>query len=210
GTDTGSGHYTEYPRTVSDGGVVSFGTSPVVTSVDLPKGSNGQVILSLESKQSAPSGKETYLIFDLSVSTYPSGESADISFRIKQAELTAKGFSAADVCLYHYVEGNWVSLSTEYYIGSDGYVYYTAKTTGFGPFAIVFEEGAAVQSKNAPITPTEPAVTVPSTLEPVQSTETLAPVESATAVPTAKSPAPLAGLAIGLGAAALLIRRQNN
>lgn len=214
GSDTGSGHYTEYPRTVSDGGIVSFGSSKVVTSVNLPKGSNGQVLLSLDSKQAAPSGKKTYLIFDISVTTYPSGETAEISFKIQQSELTSNGYSAEDVCLYHYVEGKWAALPTEYHIGSDGYVYYTAKTTSFSPFAIVFEEGAAVSGDSKTV-PTQTATAAPS---PVVTTAAPSPVvtTAAPAAPTAATPAPtqtkspigLAGLMTGLLCAGILIRRK--
>ncbi len=199
-TDTGSGNYNEYPRTVTDGGEVSFGTSKIVKSVDLPKGVNGEVKLIAKSETPGPDGKETYNVFEINIPNYPKGEKAVIRFTISAAELEAKGFRPADICLYHYDEENgWNPLSTSYKV-TDGAVSYEAETSSFSPFAIVFEKGAATERVDAEVPEDIPGVT-PGDDEPLPSTPD-------TPTETPQTPSPVFGVIAGLLGAGLLLRRK--
>ena len=198
--DTGSGNYNEYPRTVTDGGEVSFGTSKIVKSVDLPKGVTGEVKLIAKSETPGPEGKETYNVFEINILNYPKGEKAVIRFTISAAELEAKGFGPADICLYHYDEENgWTPLSTSYKVTNDG-VSYESETDSFSPFAIVFEKGAATERVDAEVPEDIPGVT-PGDDEPLPSIPD-------TPTETPQTPSPVFGVIAGLLGAGLLLRRK--
>ncbi|MDO5844682.1 MAG: PGF-pre-PGF domain-containing protein [Methanocorpusculum sp.] len=203
GQDTGSGNYKEYDRSVTNGGTVSFGSSPTVTSVDLPAGVSGSVALIAESDTPAPSGKQTVKIFEINIPTYSAGEPATIQFKLTVAEIEKAGYTPADICLYHCdAKGVWSKLPTTFTV-KDGVVYYEAVTTEFSPFAIVYEKGAAKADETIviPTATAEPVVTVTS---PAQTATTAAqPTATATA-----SPLCTAGLIAGLGCVLLAIRRK--
>ena len=205
-TDTGSGNYNEYPRQ-ADGkaGEISFGSSKDVKAVDLPEGVTGEVKLIAKSTHPAPEGKETHKVFEINIPNYPTGKPATIKFEMTLADIEAKGLTAADVCLYHFNKetGLWEKLPTTFKV-VDGKVYFEAVTTGFSPFAIVFEEGAATPAAGAdePVTPpteTPDVPETPGTLPPVDTPET--PEQ-----PT-ESPAPILAVLAGLGAAVVLRRK---
>ena len=206
GTDTGSGNYNEYPRQ-ADGkaGEISFGTSKTVKAVDLPEGVTGEVKLIAKSTHPAPAGKDTHKVFEINIPNYPTGKAATIKFEMTLADIEAKGLTAADVCLYHFNKetGLWEKLPTTFKV-VDGKVYFEAVTTGFSPFAIVFEKGAATPAAGAdePVTPpteTPDVPETPGTLPPVDTPET--PEQ-----PT-ESPAPILAVLAGLGAAVVLRRK---
>ncbi|MBQ1179398.1 MAG: PGF-pre-PGF domain-containing protein [Methanocorpusculum sp.] len=198
--NTGSGNYNEYPRTVTNGGEVSFGTSKIVKSVDLPKGLSGEVKLIAKSETPGPEGKETYNVFEINIPNYPKGEKAVIRFTISAAELEAKGFGPADIRLYHYDEENgWTPLSTSYKVTGDG-VSYEAETSSFSPFAIVFEKGAATERADAEVPEDIPGVT-PGDDEPLPSIPD-------TPTETPQTPSPVFGVIAGLLGAGLLLRRK--
>lgn len=196
-TDTGSGNYKIYERTTENGGKVSFGSSPIVSGVNLPEGSEGQVILSLETDVKAP--ENSVLVFDIKVHKVGDG-TAEIFFKLSEKELNKLGVTASDICLYHYVNSEWIKLSTVYSVGTDGYVYYSAKTDSFSPFAIVKETGAAVNSGSEIVMPTETQTTAP------VSTATVKPAEP-TASPT-KTQSPIGVMGILLGLAAVMVLRR--
>ena len=205
-TDTGSGNYNEYPRQ-ADGtaGEISFGSSKDVKAVDLPEGVTGEVKLIAKSTHPAPEGKDTHKVFEINIPNYPTGKAATIKFEMTLADIEAKGLTAADVCLYHFNKetGLWEKLPTTFKV-VDGKVYFEAVTTGFSPFAIVFEKGAATPAAGAdePVTPpteTPDVPETPGTLPPVDTPET--PEQ-----PT-ESPAPILAVLAGLGAAAVLRRK---
>ena len=205
-TDTGSGNYNEYPRQ-ADGtaGEISFGSSKDVKAVDLPEGVTGEVKLIAKSTHPAPEGKDTHKVFEINIPNYPTGKPATIKFEMTLADIEAKGLTAADVCLYHFNKetGLWEKLPTTFKV-VDGKVYFEAVTTGFSPFAIVFEKGAATPAAGAdePVTPpteTPDVPETPGTLPPVDTPET--PEQ-----PT-ESPAPILAVLAGLGAAVVLRRK---
>ena len=206
GTPT-PGAYYNYPRTVTDGGLVEFGTSKVVKSVTLPAGSSGKVNLHIDSTAYWPLAVDSEFTFDISVDNLGVGTSY-ISFKIAESKLTALDLTAADVGVYHNVNGEWVKLVVTYTI-EDGDVIYTAETDSFSPFKLVIEEGAAVQKEE--VTPSEPVT--PPTEEPTDVPQDI-PGEELPDIPdvqdepeTPASPAPVLGLLAALGAAVVLRRK---
>lgn len=198
--DTGSGNYAEYPRSVTNGGYVDFGTSPVVKGVMLPKGVNGKVVLIAKSKTPAPEGRDAYSIFEINVDEYPTGEKSVISFTIPLSDLQKKGFTEKDICLYHFDGDVWTKLPTTYTVEGDK-VFYQAETTAFSPFAIVYEKDGATSAavSEIPVEPEKPSDETVSTVPEVPSSSE--PQET-------ESPAPVLGMMLGGLGAAVLMRRK--
>ena len=195
GSGSSDGRYFEYPRTVKDGGSVSFGKSPVVVEVILPKGSTGEVVLTVESVEDWPAKEKTPYAFDISAPGKAEGI-AQIIFKIKLADLERLEVMPKDVGIFHKVGDEWVQLKTVYEI-KDTHVYYTADTDSFSPFEIRFVEDGAVPKDSAePVVPDTPVT-------PETPDEPDTPVEPE----TPETPAPLLGVLAGLGAA-LIIRRK--
>ena len=209
GTPT-PGAYFNYPRTITDGGLVEFGTSKVVKSVTLPAGSSGKVNLHIDSTAYWPLVLDSEFTFDISVEKLGEGTSY-ISFKIDESKLTALELTAADVGVYHEVNGEWVKLVVTYTI-EDGTVLYTAETDSFSPFKLVIEEGAAVQKEEEvnPSEPVTPPVDTPETPVTPDEPEVLPPVdepETPEQPEEPASPAPLLAVLAGLGAAVVLRRK---
>ena len=200
------GAYYNYPRTVTDGGLVEFGTSKVVKSVTLPKGTSGAVVLNIDSIDYWPLTLDSEFTFDISVENLGEGTSY-ISFKIDESKLTALELTAADVGVYHEVNGEWVKLVVTYTI-EDGDVIYTAETDSFSPFKLVIEEGAAVQKEEVtpsePVTPPVEAPDVPD--EPAGDLPTDIP-ETPEQPEEPASPAPVLAVLAALGAAVVLRRK---
>ena len=204
--DTGSGKYFEYPRTVKDGGSVSFGTSPVAAEVILPKGSTGSVVLKVASIEDWPGKEKTPYAFDISVPGKAEGV-AQIIFKIKLSELERLEVLPKDVGTFHNVGEEWVQLKTVHEI-KDEYVWYTAETDSFSPFEIRFVEDGAVPKDSAePVAPVVPET--PETPVTPDEPEVLPPIDPV--VPETpdepESPAPILAVLAGLGAAVVLRRK---
>ena len=204
--DTGSGKYSEYPRTVKDGGSVSFGTSPVAAEVILPKGSTGSVVLKVASIEDWPGKEKTPYAFDISVPGKAEGV-AQIIFKIKLSELERLEVLPKDVGTFHNVGEEWVQLKTVYEI-KDEYVWYTAETDSFSPFEIRFVEDGTVPKDSAePVAPVVPET--PETPVTPDEPEVLPPIDPV--VPETpdepESPAPILAVLAGLGAAVVLRRK---
>ena len=159
--DTGSGHYSEYPRTADgSGGVISFGTSPKVKSVTLPAGVKGEVTLKVKTDETGPEDADVALVFEIDIPNYQDGLSAEVNFELTCAEIENAGYTPADVVLMHKEkDGTWKQLATSYEAGTSR-VKYTAVTTSFSPFAVVYVKGAAV-----PVSGAKAEVTAPVTEE---------------------------------------------
>ena len=210
--DTGSGNYSEYPRTADgSGGLISFGTSKNVKSVELPKGVKGDVVLNLKTDEKGPEGAETALVFEINIPNYPTGTEATVNFELTAASIESAGYTPADVVLMHKGADGWESLPTTYESAGTK-VKYAAVTTSFSPFAVVYSEGAAqpaaaptadaaVEETAAPVVVEETAV---ATAVPTAVKTTAAPIATA----AAKSAAPLAGVIAGAMAAAVICRRK--
>ena len=198
--NTGSGNYAEYLRSVTNGGYVDFGTSPVVKGVTLPEGVSSKVVLIAKSNTPAPKGKEAYGIFEINIDKYPTGEKAVISFTIPLADLQKKGFTEKDICLYHFDGEVWTKLPTTYKVDGDKALY-EAETTDFSPFAIMYEKDGAVSAvvSETPVEPEQPND------EPVSD---IPENPSSSESQEAESPAPVLGVMLGALGAAVLMRRK--
>ncbi len=63
-------------------------------------------------------------------------ENARINFRVSRAWITEQGINEKTVTLYRYSQGSWNPLSTTPNGEDEVYLYFTAETPGFSPFAI--------------------------------------------------------------------------
>ncbi|HJJ29238.1 MAG TPA: S8 family serine peptidase [Methanocorpusculum sp.] len=186
--DTGSGNYKEYPRSVTNGGYVDFGSSRVVKGVTLPEGVSGSVVLSMETEAPAPEEGEVYLLFDLSVQKYPAGKESVISFSLSPSVIAAAGYQPEDVCLMHYGAKGWEKLATTYSAALST-ISYEGVTTAFSPFAVVYLEGWAKPADAAEASEM-PAASAKA--ESIVTDANPAPVAALSAVSAEKSEAPAA------------------
>ncbi|HJJ41712.1 MAG TPA: PGF-pre-PGF domain-containing protein [Methanocorpusculum sp.] len=125
-----------------------------------------------------PESIEDTYSFDLSCDGEINGDS-EIHFVMSDVILKSLGLTPEDVCLKHLENGVWVKLKISYIVLDDGTYYFTAITKSFSPFKISFD---GKSEDEPPVTPTEEQ--------------------------PAASPMPIVGLLIGLGAAALVLRRK--
>ncbi len=196
---SGISGYESHSRTTKNGGSVDFGASKVVKGVILPEGSSGSVVLKVDTIEGWTNILETEYTFDISVQTMGDGM-AYILFEIPLRTLENLGITPADVCAYHFVDGEWVMLKTTYEV-KEGTVFYEAETDSFSPFKLVFEEGTATpkEAETEPVIPPTEEPDVPD--EP----ETLPPIDEPVDEP--ETPAPLLAVLAGLGAAVVLRRK---
>ena len=207
GTDTGSGNYQYYPRSVPTDGIISFGTSKVITGMELPAGSDGTVTLNIKPTFAMP--ENGFYAFEIDAPGYnlDAKINGGLSFQIPVADLEAAGWTAEDIVLFHGTVGEdgtitWEALPTNLVKNENGVAYYKAAINGCSPFYIGFvKDGSVVNTEvvdpttpETPVTPDEPEV-----LPPVDEPET--PEQ-----PT-ESPAPILAVLAGLGAAVVLRRK---
>ena len=209
-TDTGSGNYQYYPRSVPADGIVDFGTSKVVTGMELPAGSDGTVTLNIKPTFAMP--ENGFYAFEIDAPGYNTNAKINggLSFQIPVADLEAAGWTAEDIVLFHGTVGEdgkitWEALPTNLVKNENGVAYYKAAIAGCSPFYIGFvKDGSVVNTEVVdPVTPETPVTPVtpdePEVLPPVDEPET--PEQ-----PT-ESPAPILAVLAGLGAAVVLRRK---
>ena len=208
--DTGSGNYQYYPRSVPTDGIVDFGTSKVVTGMELPAGSDGTVTLNIKPTFAMP--ENGFYAFEIDAPGYnlDAKINGGLSFQIPVADLEAAGWTAEDIVLFHGTVGEdgkitWEALPTNLVKNENGVAYYKAAINGCSPFYIGFvKDGSVVNTEvvdptvpetpEQPVTPDEP--------------EVLPPVEEPTEEPeTPASPAPILTVFAGLGAVVALRRK---
>jgi len=210
-TDTGAGNYQYYPRDVPADGIVSFGTSKVVTGMELPAGSSGKVTLNIKPTFAMP--ENGYYAFEIDSPGYNTDAKINggLSFQIPVADLEAAGFTANDIVLFHGTVAEdgtitWEALPTNLVKNENGVAYYKAAINGCSPFYIGFvKDGSVVNTEVVdPVTPDTPETPVtpdePEVLPPVDTPDT--PEQ-----PT-ESPAPILGMVLGGLAAAVVLRRK--
>ena len=210
GKDTGSGNYQYYPRSVPADGIVDFGTSRVVTGMELPAGSDGTVTLNIKPTFAMP--ENGFYAFEIDAPGYNTDAKINggLSFQIPVADLEAAGWTAEDIVLFHGTVGEdgkitWEALPTNLVKNENGIAYYKAAINGCSPFYIGFvKDGSVVNTEVVdPVTPETPETPVtpnePEVLPPVDEPET--PEQ-----PT-ESPAPILAVLAGLGAAVVLRRK---
>ena len=209
-TDTGSGNYQYYPRSVPTDGIVDFGTSKVITGMELPAGSDGTVTLNIKPTFSMP--ENGFYAFEIDAPGYNTDAKINggLSFQIPVADLEAAGWTAEDIVLFHGTVGEdgkitWEALPTNLVKNENGVAYYKAAINSCSPFYIGFvKDGSVVNTEVVdPVTPETPETSVtpdePEVLPPVDEPET--PEQ-----PT-ESPAPILAVLAGLGAAVVLRRK---
>ena len=209
-TDTGSGNYQYYPRSVPTDGIIDFGTSRVVTGMELPAGSDGTVTLNIKPTFTMP--ENGFYAFEIDAPGYNTDAKINggLSFQIPVADLEAAGWTAEDIVLFHGTVGEdgkivWEALPTNLVKNENGVAYYKAAINGCSPFYIGFvKDGSVVNTEVVdPVTPETPETPVtpdePEVLPPVDEPET--PEQ-----PT-ESPAPILAVLAGLGAAVVLRRK---
>ena len=209
-TDTGSGNYQYYPRSVPTDGIVDFGTSKVVTGMELPAGSDGTVTLNIKPTFTMP--ENGFYAFEIDAPGYnlDAKINGGLSFQIPVADLEAAGWTAEDIVLFHGTVGEdgkitWEALPTNLVKNENGVAYYKAAINSCSPFYIGFvKDGSVVNTEVVdPTTPETPETPVapdePEVLPPVDEPET--PEQ-----PT-ESPAPILAVLAGLGAAVVLRRK---
>ena len=208
--DTGAGNYQYYPRDVPTNGIISFGTSKVVTGMELPAGSDGTVTLNIKPTFAMP--ENGFYAFEIDAPGYnlDAKINGGLSFQIPVADLEAAGWTAEDIVLFHGTVGEdgkivWEALPTNLVKNENGIAYYKAAINSCSPFYIGFvKEGSVVntdvveptvpETPEQPVTPDEP--------------EVLPPVEEPTEEPeTPASPAPILAVFAGLGAVVALRRK---
>ena len=209
-TDTGAGNYQYYPRSVPTDGIIDFGTSKVVTGMELPAGSDGTVTLNIKPTFTMP--ENGFYAFEIDAPGYnlDAKINGGLSFQIPVADLEAAGWTAEDIVLFHGTVGEdgkivWEALPTNLVKNENGVAYYKAAINGCSPFYIGFvKDGSVVNTEVVdPVTPETPEQPVTPD-EP----EILPPVEEPTEEPeTPASPAPILAVLAGLGAVVALRRK---
>ena len=210
GKDTGSGNYQYYPRSVPTDGIVDFGTSKVITGMELPAGSDGTVTLNIKPTFAMP--ENGFYAFEIDAPGYNTDAKINggLSFQIPVADLEAAGWTAEDIVLFHGTVGEdgkivWEALPTNLVKNENGVASYKAAINSCSPFYIGFvKDGSVVNTEVVdPVTPETPETPVtpdePEVLPPVDEPET--PEQ-----PT-ESPAPILAVLAGLGAAVVLRRK---
>ena len=206
GKDTGSGNYQYYPRTVPADGIIDFGTSKVVSGMELPVGSSGTVTLNTKPTFAMP--ENGFYAFEIDAPGYNLDAKINgaVSFKLSVADLEAAGWTAKDIVLFHGTIGEggkitWEALPTNLVKNEAGIAYYKAAINGCSPFYIGFvKDGSIVNTEVVdPVTPPTETPDVPGEVLPE-----IPPVDEPE---TPESPAPLAAVIAALGAAVLLRRK---
>lgn len=167
---------------------------------------NVQVLVYLPTG-AAPPEQPVYRYLEISPTPALSGAfNATIEFAIDDTWMRAQGAGPLDIVLLHWHDGAWEQLPTGY-LGTDedGRSVYRACCTGFSPFAIAFEAGAAV-TLVAPEgeSPTVAETTVAGQTVTAAETTAAAPTTQAKAGAEATTPQP-APLPVALAMGALLL-----
>ena len=207
GKDTGSGNYQYYPRDVPTNGIVDFGTSKVVTGMELPAGSSGKVTLNIKPTFAMP--ENGFYAFEIDAPGYnlDAKINGGLSFQIPVADLEAAGWTAEDIVLFHGTVGEdgkitWEALPTNLVKNENGVASYKAAINGCSPFYIGFvKDGSVVNTEVVdPVTPPTEEPDVPG-----EDLPDIPGVQDEPEEPS--SPAPILAVLAGLGAAVVLRRK---
>ena len=201
GSGSGSGNYQYYPREIPVNGVVYFGTSPVVTGMELPTGSTGIATLNVMPSFTMP--ENGYYAFEIDAPGYNTEAKINgaVSFRLAVSGIEAEGYTVNDIVLFiGTVNSNgtvtWYKLPTNLVAVENGVAYYNAVVNSASPFYIGFVKSGTIV--NNPIIEPDDPVDYP--LYP------LPPVVPDTPE-TPQTPFPVFGVLGALGLFAVLRRR---
>jgi PGF-pre-PGF domain-containing protein len=87
-------------------------------------------------------------------------DQAILEFSVPQSWLTERGFTAGDIVMMHYDNGQWQQLDTRYISQNSGNVFYRATTHGFSYFAIVYQKNGTDMGVVTPVATTVPTQVV--------------------------------------------------
>ena len=85
-------------------------------------------------------------------------DQATLEFSVPQSWLTEHGFTAGDIVMMHYDNGQWEELDTRYVSQNSGNVFYRATTPGFSYFAIVYQKDGTDMGAVTPVATTVPTL----------------------------------------------------
>ena len=136
---------------VGNDGDAHFKDHEVIIRVTVPEKYAGKKIEVIDGASvDAAEGMDIYHQADIRLHfELEDGDKALVHFQIPASEFKAKGLTENDACLYHYDEDSgWTKLPTWHYSIEGGYLIYESETDDFSPFAVVFEEDAAMSKDN--------------------------------------------------------------
>ncbi len=189
----------------TDAGSVSsdgtFTTNDGVLTLIYPDGSSIVVTVFPDYFGQAPAPSGVYYLYEYDVySTAGSGTPVTLVFMVKESVLKEKGVTPEDVSILHYFDGVWHEMTIELIGYVDGEYLYTVTSTHTSPFMVAYNINASLFPVEGVGTPTSTPTTGP-TIEPISTT-------TPTTTQTPSSPVPIIGIIAGLGAVALLLRRE--
>ncbi len=189
----------------TDAGSVSsdgtFTTNDGVLTLIYPDGSSIVVTVFPDYFGQAPAPSGVSYLYEYDVySTAGSGTPVTLVFRVKESVLKEKGVTPEDVSILHYFDGVWHEMTIELIGYVDGEYLYTVTSTHTSPFMVAYNINASLFPVEGVGTPTSTPTTGP-TIEPISTT-------TPTTTQTPSSPVPIIGIIAGLGAVALLLRRE--
>jgi len=149
----------------------------------------------------APSDVSYLTVYDVH-STAVSGTSVNLEFRVNASELENKGLNPEDISILHYFDGEWYSMMIKSIELVNGEYQFAVSSTHTSPFMVAYNVDVSSFPLEVDATPTSTPTTGPAVVEPTVVVPTTTPTE------TPSSPVPIIGIIAGLGAVALLIRRE--
>ena len=151
GDEPGTSDDESHTALVGDNGDAHFKDHEVIIRVTVPEKYAGKKIEIIDGASvEAADHMDIYHQADIRLHfELEDGDKALVHFRIPASEFKAKGLTENDACLYHYDEDSgWTKLPTWHYSIEDGYLIYESETDDFSPFAVVFEEDAAMSKES--------------------------------------------------------------
>jgi uncharacterized repeat protein (TIGR02543 family) len=133
--------------------------------------------------------------------TTGTGTSVTLVFRVNESILEEKNLTSNDIAVLYYINGEWNRvMSTSIQLVDGVYLFTVITSDKTSPFMVAYNvDGTWVKLEEAS-TPTSTPTTEPTVIEPTSTTPTQ--------TETPSSPVPLVGIIAGLGAVALLMRRE--
>lgn len=190
--------------TNADAGSVSpdgtFTTNDGGLTIHYPAGSSIIVTVFPDyfGQATAPSGISYLYEYDV-YSTAGSGTSVTLVFRVNESVLEEKGVTPENVSILHYYDGEWHTMTILSIGHVDGEYLYTVTSAHTSPFMVAYNINASLFPVEGASTPTSTPTTGPTVVVPTSTT---------TPTQTPSSPLPIIGIIAGLGAVALLMRRE--
>ena len=150
GDEPGTSDDESHTSLVGDDGDVHFKDHEVIIRVTVPEKYAGKKIEIIDGASvEAADHMDIYHQADIRLHfELEDGDKAIVHFQIPASEFKAKGLTENDACLYHYDAAmGWTKLPT-WHVTSGEYLIYESETDDFSPFAIVFEEDAAMSKES--------------------------------------------------------------